>query len=74
MYFSYFADINECLQMSHNCRPDFECVNTEGSFTCSPKPGCSVGFEQDAQGNCIGKENQTIILVCTLRQCSNQLK
>uniref|UniRef100_A0A7N8WX00 Fibulin 2 n=1 Tax=Mastacembelus armatus TaxID=205130 RepID=A0A7N8WX00_9TELE len=46
-------DINECVQRSHNCGLDFECVNTEGSFRCNPKPRCSVGFTQDAQGNCI---------------------
>ncbi|XP_063750103.1 fibulin-2-like isoform X2 [Eleginops maclovinus] len=46
-------DINECVQLSHNCRLSFECVNTEGSFRCNPKPQCPVGFNQDAQGDCI---------------------
>ncbi|XP_071332764.1 fibulin-2-like isoform X2 [Trachinotus anak] len=46
-------DINECVQMSHNCGLGFECVNTEGSFRCNPKPRCPVGFTQDAQGNCV---------------------
>uniref|UniRef100_A0A667ZCL5 Fibulin 2 n=1 Tax=Myripristis murdjan TaxID=586833 RepID=A0A667ZCL5_9TELE len=46
-------DINECVQMSHNCGLGFECVNTEGSFRCDPKPHCPVGFSQDSQGNCI---------------------
>ncbi|KAF3860655.1 hypothetical protein F7725_000910 [Dissostichus mawsoni] len=46
-------DINECVQLSHNCGLGFECVNTEGSFRCNPKPQCPVGFNRDAQGNCI---------------------
>ncbi|XP_029292371.1 fibulin-2-like [Cottoperca gobio] len=46
-------DINECVQLSHNCGLGFECVNTEGSFRCNAKPRCPVGFNQDAQGNCI---------------------
>ncbi|XP_032377048.1 fibulin-2 isoform X1 [Etheostoma spectabile] len=46
-------DINECVQQSHNCGFGFECVNTEGSFRCNPKPRCHGGFIQDVQGNCI---------------------
>ncbi|TNM86902.1 hypothetical protein fugu_007132 [Takifugu bimaculatus] len=30
-----------------------ECVNTVGSFRCNSKPRCSLGFNRDAQGNCI---------------------
>lgn len=56
MYLS-FSDVNECVQQSHNCGLSFECVNTEGSFRCNPKPQCPVGFSQEAQGNCKGKEN-----------------
>lgn len=56
MYLSS-SDINECVQQSHNCGLGFECVNTEGSFRCNPKPQCPVGFNQEAQGNCKGKEN-----------------
>ncbi|XP_056278199.1 fibulin-2-like isoform X2 [Pseudoliparis swirei] len=46
------ADIDECAQRSHNCGLDFECVNVEGSFRCSPKPRCPAGFNRDGQGNC----------------------
>uniref|UniRef100_A0A3Q3XHD3 EGF-like domain-containing protein n=1 Tax=Mola mola TaxID=94237 RepID=A0A3Q3XHD3_MOLML len=46
----------ECLQQSHNCGLGFECVNTEGSFRCNSKPGCSVGFNLDAQANCVTDE------------------
>ncbi|XP_003963457.3 fibulin-2 [Takifugu rubripes] len=45
-------DINECAQQSHNCGQD-ECVNTVGSFRCNSKPRCQLGFNRDAQGNCI---------------------
>lgn len=48
-------DINECEAGIHNCGPEFECQNTQGSFRCLPKVKCAVGFIQDALGNCIGK-------------------
>ncbi|KAM3618612.1 uncharacterized protein V6R79_022486 [Siganus canaliculatus] len=46
-------DINECVQQTHNCGFGFECVNTEGSFRCTPKPRCGVGFSQDTHGSCV---------------------
>lgn len=53
---SFISDINECALQSHNCGQD-ECVNTLGSFRCNSKPRCPLGFNRDAQGNCIGMEN-----------------
>lgn len=50
------ADIDECAQRSHNCGVGSECVNTQGSFRCVSKPRCPVGFTQDAQGSCMGKQ------------------
>lgn len=57
----FITDINECEQQSHNCGQD-ECVNTEGSFRCNPKPRCPLGFHWDAQGNCIGMENHILLI------------
>lgn len=60
------SDINECVQEIHNCGAHFECVNTEGSFRCNPKPQCPVGFSQDAQGNCKGRQNYVLLSVIQL--------
>lgn len=49
-------DINECEAGIHNCGPEFECQNTQGSFRCIPKVKCGAGFIQDALGNCIGEQ------------------
>ncbi|KAK1888497.1 Fibulin-1 [Dissostichus eleginoides] len=46
-------DIDECETGIHNCGPEFECQNTQGSFRCSPKVKCGGGFIQDALGSCI---------------------
>ncbi|XP_013880934.1 fibulin-2 isoform X2 [Austrofundulus limnaeus] len=46
-------DINECIQGTHSCGAGFQCVNTEGSFRCNPKPSCPAGFRRGTQGNCV---------------------
>lgn len=53
----FLLDIDECARQSHDCGPTFDCVNTQGSFRCNPKPLCPVGFNRDAQGDCVGKKN-----------------
>lgn len=53
------ADIDECEAGIHNCNPEFECQNTQGSFRCLPKVKCGPGFIQDALGSCIGKHCST---------------
>lgn len=50
-----YPDIDECETGIHNCGPEFQCQNTQGSFRCLPKVRCGAGFIQDALGNCIGK-------------------
>uniref|UniRef100_A0A3B4ACU0 EGF-like domain-containing protein n=1 Tax=Periophthalmus magnuspinnatus TaxID=409849 RepID=A0A3B4ACU0_9GOBI len=47
----FVPDINECVQGVHGCGPEFDCVNTMGSFRCNPKPQCAPGFSKDPQGN-----------------------
>lgn len=56
----------------HNCGANFECVNTEGSFSCNPKPQCPVGFNQDAQGNCKGRQNCVLLSVIQLLMSAQQ--
>ncbi len=34
-YVVYVADIDECTLGVHGCSRNAECVNTEGSYTCS---------------------------------------
>ncbi|RUS90503.1 hypothetical protein EGW08_001771 [Elysia chlorotica] len=40
------ADINECAESPHYCRPHGQCHNTRGSFKCV----CPKGFTQDSTG------------------------
>ena len=32
-------DINECAEKTDNCEGNAECVNTEGGYNCTCKPG-----------------------------------
>ena len=59
-------DINECVRGTDICHKYGDCHNTEGSYTCSCKPGfsgdgvimcadiddCSVGTENCVMGYC----------------------
>ena len=36
---SYYSDIDECGSGSHNCSEHATCINTDGHFNCSCKPG-----------------------------------
>ena len=44
------ADVNECIEGTHDCHPQATCQNTEGSFTCS----CNPGFTGNGS-SCTGK-------------------
>ena len=44
------ADVNECIEGTHDCHPQATCQNAEGSFTCS----CNPGFTGNGS-SCIGK-------------------
>ena len=41
MYISFYSDIDECNNGTHNCSQ--MCTNTNGSFTC----GCKNGYQLD---------------------------
>lgn len=53
-------DIDECETEIHNCGSNFQCQNTQGSFRCIPKVKCGAGYIQDALGNCIGEQQQSV--------------
>ena len=49
-FYSDFVDVDECSNNNGGCNADATCQNTEGSFTCTCKPGYSGdGF------NCVGR-------------------
>ena len=56
MFVFVFSEIDECLSKIHNCDRNALCKNTEGSFTCTCKPGykgdgkkCRGNFEKALQ-------------------------
>ena len=50
VYCNFVSDIDECNTDFKNCHQKALCHNTQGSFTCSCKPG----YEGDGN-NCTGK-------------------
>ena len=34
-----FSDIDECAAGTASCDDDADCINSEGSYTCSCRPG-----------------------------------
>ena len=34
-----YKDIDECTSQTHDCSPNGECTNLEGSFNCECRPG-----------------------------------
>jgi len=47
----FVADVNECAaEKDYDCHPNAECVNTEGSYFCSCKPGYKGDGEYECKG------------------------
>ena len=51
---SHRIDINECDDGTASCDVNAQCINTDGSYTCS----CSSGYSGDGI-NCAGKIHTT---------------
>ena len=47
----FISDVDECQISSHNCSDNATCINTEGSFNCSCKPGY-IGNGYNCTGWC----------------------
>ena len=47
---SMYADVDECERNEDNCHENAQCINTEGSFTCS----CNTGYTGNGV-NCSSK-------------------
>ena len=39
LFLRLFLDIDECAEGTFSCAADAECINTEGSYNCSCRPG-----------------------------------
>ena len=50
------TDINECQESPTACRPNQECRNTIGSYTCRNLVTCGPGFELNpGSTHCVGE-------------------
>ena len=55
----FFTDNDECVLGNHNCGIAYDCVNTQGSFRCTPKT-CPKKMRLDYErGACNHVECQT---------------
>ena len=48
----HISDINECVQTPAPCHALANCIDTEGSFTCT----CKTGYTGDGISFCVGKK------------------
>ena len=49
LFVHIFSDIDECAAGTFSCHADAECINSEGSYSCS----CKHGYSGDGK-NCEG--------------------
>ena len=59
IFLSLNADLDECITGTSDCNDNADCTNTQGSYTCSCKPG----FTGDGK-NCTGKNSYLFVLRC----------
>ena len=45
--FMFYLDIDECEELTHNCKIFETCANTDGSFNCV----CDDGYESTLSGD-----------------------
>ena len=48
----FISDLDECQMSTHNCSDNATCIDTEGSFNCSCKPGYR-GNGYNCSGACL---------------------
>ena len=66
-----YADINECLSYKGGC--EYQCTNTQGSYTCS----CPTGYSLYSHTACKGKSSHIqnsclkIIICIDINECSS---
>ncbi|KAM9444831.1 fibulin-2-like [Clarias gariepinus] len=59
-------DIDECAAGAESCGPGFDCINTDGSFSCRARLRCPAGFTVDSQGQCTDiDECRTVTAPCS---------
>ena len=51
-FLCHISDINECVQTPAPCHALANCIDTEGSFTCT----CKTGYTGDGISFCVGKK------------------
>lgn len=61
MFIVLNADIDECVSGTSDCNADADCSNTQGSYTCSCKPG----YTGDGK-NCSGEKDCFLVLMLLL--------
>ena len=60
-FYDFHVDIDECTSKIHNCDRNALCKNTEGSFTCTCKPGYK-GDGKKCKGNYLSRTRNYRIL------------
>lgn len=59
--YSLYKDIDECTSQTHDCSPNGECTNLDGSFSCE----CQPGFTGDGK-TCAGSSRVYIVYLLAI--------